>query len=62
MTAEDEGSSVVKRERTIDLKNPMKQCTSIKALKRKRQEGSSDSSSSSSSDEDAVVDTFKSKR
>jgi len=61
IVADDESSAVVRKERTIDIKNPLKQCTSLKALKRKhgRDRGSS---SSSGSEVDDITTSYKSKR
>ncbi|XP_067941855.1 E3 ubiquitin-protein ligase RNF113A-like [Watersipora subatra] len=60
-TSDEETSAVVKKERLIDLKNPMKQCTSLRALKRRR--GQSESSESSNSDtNDRISSSYKSKR
>ncbi|KAF6036975.1 RNF113A [Bugula neritina] len=60
-SSDDESSAVVRKERTIDIKNPLKQCTSLKALKRKhgRDRGSS---SSSGSEVDDITTSYKSKR
>ena len=59
--ADEEASAVVKKERLIEVKNPMKQCTSLKALKRRRTEsGSSDDSEEDNTD--VVSNAYKSKR
>lgn len=58
--ADEESSAVVKKERMFKLQNPMKQATSLRALKRRHTKSESDSSSDDAGK--AVTSTYKSKR
>ena len=63
LTADEEMSAVVKKERLFEVKNPMKQATSLRALKRKHtKESDSSDESSSGAESNAVTSSYKSKR
>lgn len=52
----------MKKERTIDVRNPMKQMTSLNALKRKHRAESESSEESDADNVDLVSNAYKSKR